>query len=89
MTTPTAATRNQPISAAEANRQFSKLLRGVREGATYVVTSHGRPIARIGPIEAEAGARTAARAALFDHLRSQKGTDVGRWTRDELYERRP
>ena len=34
------------ISAAEANRQFSALLREVRKGRQYVVTSHGRPIAR-------------------------------------------
>lgn len=40
------------ISAAEANRQFSQMLRGVREeGATYVVTAHGRPVARIVPVD--------------------------------------
>ena len=87
MTTIQAAARNQPISAAEANRQFSKLLRGVREGSTYVVTAHGRPIARIGPVGPEMVAAPAARVALFERLRAQTGTDAGRWTRDELYER--
>lgn len=87
MTTTQAISANQLISAAEANRQFSKLLRGVREGATYVVTSHGRPIATIGPIAPEAVTAPAARVALFDRLRSQPVTDAGRWTRDELYER--
>src|SRR5438309_751380 len=38
------------ISAARANREFSHLIRKVREGASYVVTSHGRPVARILPI---------------------------------------
>lgn len=38
------------ISAAEANRKFSQLLREVKEGRTYVVTSHGRPVARISPV---------------------------------------
>ncbi|AWP23038.1 hypothetical protein C4901_06600 [Acidiferrobacter sp. SPIII_3] len=38
------------ISAAEAHRQFSALLREVREGRRYVVTRHGRPIARLVPI---------------------------------------
>ena len=30
------------VSAADANRKFSKLLRAVREGHSYVVTSHGK-----------------------------------------------
>lgn len=87
MTTLHLASRSQPISAAEANRQFSRLLRGVREGATYIVTAHGRPVARIGPVGPEAVAVPAARVALFDRLRAQATTDAGRWTRDELYER--
>jgi prevent-host-death family protein len=29
------------ISAADANRQFSQLLRRVREGHSIVITSHG------------------------------------------------
>ena len=29
----------KPVSAADANRKFHKLLRGVREGQSYVVTS--------------------------------------------------
>ncbi len=37
-----AGRRDEPVTAAEANRGFSRLLRGVREGASYVVTSHGR-----------------------------------------------
>ena len=38
---------DQAITAAEANRQFSRLLGEVREGASYVVTSHGKPVARM------------------------------------------
>ncbi|MBV9518068.1 MAG: type II toxin-antitoxin system prevent-host-death family antitoxin, partial [Hyphomicrobiales bacterium] len=30
------------VSAADANRRFSLLLRGVREGHSYVITSHGK-----------------------------------------------
>ena len=37
------------VSAADANRKFSLILRGVRDGHSYVVTSHGRPVARIIP----------------------------------------
>lgn len=73
------------ISAAEANRKFSQLLREVREGRSYVVTSHGRPVARISPIDNERDADR-ARDALLKRLRSQKAIDIGPWTRDELYD---
>ena len=75
------------IAAAEANRAFSRILREVREGRSYVVTSRGRPVARIVPIDDAATARAAARAALLRRLQTQPAQDVGRWTRDELYER--
>jgi len=42
---------DRAISAAEANRKFSQLVQGVREGRSYVVTSHGKPVAKISPIE--------------------------------------
>lgn len=74
------------VSAADANRRFSELLRKVRAGGSFVVTSHGRPVARIIPIDAPDPTITSARRALFDRLRGQRATDVGRWTREELYE---
>lgn len=74
------------ISAAEANRRFSLVLRGVREGHSYVVTSHGKAVARIVPAERGGAVQEQARAALLDHLRSQPSVEVGRWTREELYE---
>jgi prevent-host-death family protein len=75
------------ISAAEANRTFSQVLREVREGDSFVVTSHGRPVAKIVPIEIDTARREAKKAALLERLRSQPVTDIGPWTRDELYER--
>jgi len=75
----------KPISAAEANRKFSELLRAVKAGQSYVVTSHGRPVARIEPIE-EGHEADRAHDALLKRLRSQKAIDIGRWTRDELYD---
>jgi prevent-host-death family protein len=74
------------VSAADANRAFSKILREVREeAARYVVTSHGRPVAQLTPVESEAG-RSAARASLLRRLKSQPAKEVPAWTRDELYE---
>jgi len=74
------------VSAADANRKFSQLLRAVREGRSYVVTAHGKPVAKIVPIGKEDRVATSAKAALLARLRSQPVMDVGRWTRDELYE---
>jgi prevent-host-death family protein len=75
------------ISAANANRNFSQLLREVREGRTFVVTSHGRPVARIAPVDSKTQKREAAKAALLKRLRNQPIVDIGPWTRDELYDR--
>ena len=75
-----------PISAAAANRTFSELLRGVREGRSYVVTSHGRPVARILPYEGADLDRDAARSRLVDRLRGQPALNLGRLDRESLYE---
>lgn len=77
----------EAISAAEANRRFSELLRGIREGRSYIVTSHGKPVARLVPAGKSAEAARGARAALLSRLRKQPVVRVGRWTRDELYEK--
>ncbi len=76
----------EAISAADANRKFSLLLRGVREGHTYVVTSHGRPVARIVPAGKHEGVALGARSALLSRLETQPVINAGRWTRDDLYE---
>lgn len=74
------------ISATEANRQFSRLLEGVRRGRTYLVTSHGQPVARLSPVSKAEKTIADARKALLTRLRMQPGSRAGRWTRDELYE---
>ncbi|TIW24167.1 MAG: type II toxin-antitoxin system Phd/YefM family antitoxin [Mesorhizobium sp.] len=75
---------DEAVSAADANRRFSHILREVREGQSYVVTSHGRPVARIVPADKHEGAP--ARAALLSRLERQPVVQAGHWTRDELYE---
>ena len=74
------------ISAAEANRRFSHLLREVREGHSFIVTSHGKPVAKITPHTREA-VSDKNREAFFRRLEAQPVRNIGRWTRDELYER--
>jgi prevent-host-death family protein len=75
------------VSAAEANRSFSRLLREVREGRSFTVTSHGRPVARIVPADAENAKRAAAWNKLLARLKRQPAKEVDRtWTRDDLYD---
>lgn len=76
----------EAISAADANRKFSRLLRGVREGRSYVVTSHGKPVARVIPADRLEGAAVGAREALLARLEKQPIVHAAPWTRDELYE---
>jgi prevent-host-death family protein len=83
---------NKTISAAEANRQFSRVLREVREeGASYTVTSHGEPVARIVPANhvrtaEEKSRRDEAWKQLLEQLRNQPALNLGKWSRDELYD---
>ncbi len=74
------------VSAAEANRKFSQLLHGVRQGHSYIVTHHGKPVAKISPAAAPEDVKLKARKALLDRLRRQPAVNIGRWTREELYE---
>jgi prevent-host-death family protein len=42
----------ESIAATDAAKNFGRLVDRVREeGATYTIERHGRPIARIGPVE--------------------------------------
>ncbi len=78
------------VTAAEANRQFSKLLRHAASGETVVVTSHGKPVARLVPVtdneEAVLRKRAAAREGLFERLRTQPAMNLGKISREELYD---
>jgi prevent-host-death family protein len=79
---------DEPISAADANRRFSQILRGVREDhTTYVVTSHGKPVAKITPVDATPDSSEHAHKLLLARLKAKKPVlNAGPWTRDELYE---
>ena len=80
---------SESISAADANRHFSQILRGVREdGATYIVTSHGKPVAKIVPIadESDDAVRERAKQLLLERLRKQPAMNLPRISRDELYD---
>ena len=77
---------NKTVSAADANRRFSELLRTVKNGQSIVVTSHGKPVAKISPVVDDNRVAEGARSALFARLRRERVVNAGRWTRDELYD---
>ncbi|MCU1384814.1 MAG: type toxin-antitoxin system prevent-host-death family antitoxin [Acidobacteria bacterium] len=75
------------ITAAAANRDFSKLLRDVRNGNSIVITNHGKPVAKLVPFVAQDRLRDSAKATLLAHLDAQPAIDAGRWSRADLYQR--
>lgn len=74
------------VSAADANRQFSSVLREVAHGETVTVTSRGKPVATISPARAANAQRNAAKKVLLVRLNKQPMTGARNWTRNELYE---
>ncbi len=74
------------ISAADANRHFSSVLRDVAAGEVVTVLSRGKPVATIAPVRAGSAEREAAKRNLLTRLRQQKPSGTRDWTREELYE---
>ncbi len=74
------------ISASDANRQFSQVLREVAQGDVVTVLSRGKPVATIAPARSNVGTRDAAQQELLKRLRQQRASGSRQWTRDELYE---
>lgn len=73
----------ETVSSTDANRDFARLLRGVRAGRRYTILRHGQPIARLVPV-AESGAG-GARTALLDRLANEVPSEFDHWERDGLY----
>lgn len=74
------------VTASDANRQFSSILRDVSRGEVITVTSRGRPVAMITPAPVGGHRHEAARQRLLERLCQQKTTGARNWSRDELYE---
>ena len=74
---------SRAISASEANQNFSKLLREVGRGETFVVMSRGRAVAKVVPVDAPDAAQPVDE--LLSWLDALPRRDAGRWTRDDLY----
>ena len=74
------------ITARDANRHFSSLLRDVASGKSVTVLSHGKPVATISPVKLDEKERESAKVNLLDRLRLQQPVGMRDWTREELYE---
>ena len=71
------------ITASDANQHFSELLRDVAEGQSFTVTSRGRPVARVLPIDRHEESRSVRQLLRF--LAELPVRHSGNWSRDELY----
>ncbi len=60
------------ISAGDANRHFSSLLRDVATGEVVTVLSRGRPVATLSAVRQADDQRQLARQSLLARLRQQK-----------------
>jgi prevent-host-death family protein len=74
------------ITAANANRGFSKLLREVRKGEEITILSRGTPVAKITSVNSAALKKNAMKNLLLSRLKAQTVTGSRNWTRDELYQ---
>jgi len=72
------------VSATDANRNFSGLLRVVASGESVLIVSRGTPVAKISPVGAK-NAAMVAKETLLSRLSGQKATGGRDWTRNELY----
>jgi prevent-host-death family protein len=74
------------VTASDANREFSSVLGAVRRGYNYVITAHGKPVAKIVPLSTHDAAISGAKAKLLARLKSQRVKNAKGWTRDDLYD---
>ncbi|RJP84226.1 MAG: type II toxin-antitoxin system prevent-host-death family antitoxin [Desulfobacteraceae bacterium] len=73
------------ITAANANREFSKLLRDVRKGEEITILSRGTPVAKITSVSSAALQKNAMKKLLLSRLKTEGVTGSRNWSRDELY----
>lgn len=63
----------QTIGAYEAKTHLPRLLERVEQGETLTITRHGRPIARLVPVEADDRERAAQAARRIEERRKHLG----------------
>ncbi|MFH2129500.1 MAG: type II toxin-antitoxin system prevent-host-death family antitoxin [bacterium] len=74
------------VTAAEANRRFSAVLREVSQGEEMTIVSRGKPVATIGPVKTDSPERRVAIENLINRLKKREISGSRNWTRNELYD---
>jgi prevent-host-death family protein len=74
------------ITATEANQKMSSVLRDVAAGASYTVTSRGKPVAKVVPVD-DKSEKEKDLSDLIAFARSLPRVYTGPWKREDLYER--
>jgi prevent-host-death family protein len=59
------------VGLREANQNFSRLIKAIRQGTEVVLTDRGRPIAKLVPIKSEATIRNESLDELLDRLAAE------------------
>ena len=67
----------QSIGAFDAKARLSELLRQVQTGQVFEISVRGRPVARLTPVQAEAGQRDQAVAKMHQWMRAQVSSNAG------------
>ena len=75
---------DRAITASDASKRFSEMLRDVASGESFTVMSRGRAVARVLPVDKTGHQKSVARLLKF--VRSQPERHYEGWTRDNLYE---
>jgi len=76
------------IGAFEAKNRLSELLLAVENGEEVTITKHGRPVAKLVPVNQRDPARIAAAIAELRELRKQVRLGEGETVRDLIDEGR-
>lgn len=76
------------ITATEANQRFSEMLRDVQSGESFVVTSRGKPVAKLVPIDEAAMIAEQSKkiGALLEYVETLPRMNAGPWKREDLYD---
>lgn len=74
------------ITASDANRRFSALLREVSQGEEVTILSRGRPVAKMISAHLARSQKNGMKRVLLARLKTQRVTGERNWTREELYD---
>ncbi|MFY8094090.1 MAG: type II toxin-antitoxin system Phd/YefM family antitoxin [Niveispirillum sp.] len=77
----------EELSAAEAAMQFGRLIDRARRGEETLITDHGRPVARVSPVDpvpVDAGNKSTNWDELWHRMRERARTEgVAPFTEEE------